>query len=1290
VLDDAIYGGAQQFTSGTVTAQKIFTDGNGNVYTAGYFSGTVDFDFGQSTMNLVGERQDIFISKQDGNGIFLWAKQLSGRLSFATGISVDNSGNVYTTGYFQGKIDIDPGIATTNLTSTGDDDIFVSKLDSNGNFIWGKQLGGTGTDQSSGISVDGMGNVYTTGRFQGKADFDPGANTFYLTSVTEGSDIFVSKLDSSGNFAWVKQFGGTGFDIASDIGVDNSGNIYTTGVFEGNVDFDPGVGIANLTGTIDRNLNAFISKLDGDGNFIWAKQFSGNGGTQAFALSLDSIGNVYTTGYFALTTDFDPGDGIANLTYKGDFSDVFINKLDVDGNFIWVKQLGDDDLDRISDINVDSLGNVYTTGRFYETVDFDPSSNIFNMSSGKRSSNIFLSKLDNNGNFVWAKQFGDGDGENYNYIYANGMSVDVRGTIYIAGSFKQTADFDPGKSAVNFSAGGVSNSFINKLSSDGNYIATQQLKSGSVTINKILTDNAGNVYTMGGFQGVVDFNAGSIINNLISVGDEDDIFISKLDSSGNFVWARHFGGNSVIQAIDFSIDSVGNIYITGQFQSTADFDPSFKSANLTSLGGNDVFISKLDGDGNFVWAKQFGGNEFDVASGIEVDHSGNIYTVGSFKSTVDFDPGTSIVNLTTIGYSNLFISKLDSNGIFIWAKQLASGGFAEAADIGVDSTGNIYTTGTFSGTPDFDPSNNIASLTWEKEGRIFVSKLDSRGDFIWVKQFGGNGFDSVNGMSIDSHGNIYTTGIFYGTADFDPGVNTFDLVSSGSTDVFINKLDRNGQFVWAKRLGGDGFDQANDISVDSMGDVYTTGYFFRTADFDPSKIVVNLTNESVYPEVHPDVFISKLNSSGNFIWAKQLGGDGYEQASSISIDGAGNVYTVGIFYGKADFDPSADKSYLLAGGQPNSFISKLTQQISQTDLLLRNSASGEVRILGLNSNQVALSESVQLANGTIVRPGNDWKLVSSKADFNGDRIHDFVWFNSTTSESAIWYMQQGTTGLSNIIGSNSTFVYIPDSQTALKVGQGWQLVAVEDLLGDDRPEFLWEDRITGESAIWQLNIASNGRADINLSTSAFITFNNVAIQTGGSSSGWKITGVGNFDDDTSTKDLLWFNEKTSEMAVWQLNGTAVTGYGLLNYQGNTIRPAGWKPVAIGNIDGIGPDEIVLQNGNSVALWNLGYNFAITDKSTILTKNLTNGEQVQALADLNMDRSLDLLVRQRENGRNIIQIYNTEAPSLQLFGPTSPGYLVYPKTEIPYELEDLYWDVLDSADFGGPLVRAARI
>ncbi len=210
------------------------------------------------------------------------------------GIDTDAASNVYVAGNFMNTVDFDPSEAVVELTSFGQEDIFVAKYSPAGALIWVRQLGGTGRDYGFDVAVDGAGNVYATGGFRGTADFNPGAATFNLMSVGP-QDAFVCKLDSSGNHVWARQFGGNSADFgaSNDLGtgidVDSAGNVHTTGLFWLTADFDPGVGVANLTSA--GGSDVFVSKLDTNGNFVWARQFAGAADAGVEDISVDAAGS---------------------------------------------------------------------------------------------------------------------------------------------------------------------------------------------------------------------------------------------------------------------------------------------------------------------------------------------------------------------------------------------------------------------------------------------------------------------------------------------------------------------------------------------------------------------------------------------------------------------------------------------------------------------------------------------------------------------------------------------------------------------------------------------------------------------------------------------------------------------------------------------------------------------------------------------------------------------------------------------------------------------------------------
>jgi hypothetical protein len=235
----------------------------------------------------------------------------------------------------------------------------------------------------------------------------------------------------------------------------------------------------------------------------------------------------------------------------------------------------------------------------------------------------------------------------------------------------------------------------------------------------------------------------------------------------------------------------GNVYATGDFKDTVDFDPSIAILNLTSNGGYDIFILKLDISGNFIWAKSIGGTDWDRGRSITTDASGDVYVTGTFEDTTDFDPGVAVFDLMSNGSSDVFSLKLDSSGDFIWAKSM--GGLSN--DIGTSvttiDTGHVFVTGHYHGTADFDPGSAIFNLTSNGGFDVFIQELDAQGNFIWGTSFGAESSDYSFSIATDAKNQVYVSGSYFFTVDFDPGPVTFDMTSCSHLDVFILKLSQS-------------------------------------------------------------------------------------------------------------------------------------------------------------------------------------------------------------------------------------------------------------------------------------------------------------------------------------------------------------------------------------------------------------------------------------------------------------------------------------------------------------------
>lgn len=435
------------------------------------------------------------------------------------------------------------------------------------------------------------------------------------------------------------------------------------------------------------------------------------------------------------------------------------------------------------------------------------------------------------------------------------LATDAMGNSYMLGAMGEssTLDVDPGPAVVNLN-GADGTVIVYKLNTLGQLVWVRQLS--DIQPECIQVDADQNVYLAGVFVLTRDFDPGPGVFNQTAAG-QNDIFILKLDASGNFTWAKRLGGTQSDLAFSVAISNVGTVYTTGYFIGTSDFDPGLAVTNISSGILGDTYISALDASGNFLWVKQIPGG-FNQAHSIAADATGNLLIAGTFSGTKDFDPGASVFNLTaTTGGNDIFVLKLSEAGNFILARSVGGTNAAELNEsVATDPSGNIYLSGSFSLTGDFDPGAPVFNLTSFGGTDIFILKLDAGANFVWAKQMGSILPDVPNDIATDGSGNVYTTGIFNGMGDFDPGVAVFNLTTHGDNDIFISKLNTNGDFVWAAGFGSStSEDEGNDISIDASGNVYATGNFQGQVDFDPGPGEAILLNST------PTIFLVKFGSS---------------------------------------------------------------------------------------------------------------------------------------------------------------------------------------------------------------------------------------------------------------------------------------------------------------------------------------------------------------------------------------------------------------------------------------------
>jgi hypothetical protein len=408
-------------------------------------------------------------------------------------------------------------------------------------------------------------------------------------------------------------------------------------------------------------------------------------------------------------------------------------------------------------------------------------------------------------------------------------------------------------------------------------------------VRRIAVDGSNNIFIAGAFSGMIN-NAG---NQILSNG-EYDFLTAKLNSSGDVVWIRTGGGSLYDYAMGISADVSGNCYTSIMFQGTIDL----ANTKITSRGDYDILLIKYDQNGVIQWIKQIGGTGIDQYPDIATNASGDCYLLGEFSGTVLIDG----ITLTSLGSTDLFIAKYDPSGNIQWLQHAGGTDDDMSYTIKADNLGNTYIIGKFKGTASFGSYKISSAGGWD----VYIAKLNANGNFQWVKRSMGPSTEDGWGITVDKNGNCYVTGDFYSRVQFDTTIVT----TLGKADIYIAKYNSNGIMQWFRRAGGYNEDLSYCISVDDFGNCYITGMFKDFCDFG---------NIRLFSQADYDICIAELNSSGDFLWAKQAGGNAYDVGLGICVDKSGDCIVGGFFGSSAKFG----STQLNCEGLSDGFIGKL-------------------------------------------------------------------------------------------------------------------------------------------------------------------------------------------------------------------------------------------------------------------------------------------------------------------------------------------------------------------------------
>ncbi len=369
-------------------------------------------------------------------------------------------------------------------------------------------------------------------------------------------------------------------------------------------------------------------------------------------------------------------------------------------------------------------------------------------------------------------------------------------------------------------------------------------------------------------------------------------------------WVHALGGPLYDNGQAVATDSQNNVYVTGTFSGTADFDPGTGTAYINSGADQNVFIQKLSPDGNFIWAKIFPAGNSTIVTSITVDPSDHVILGGRFTGTMVFPTVDSTSTISSPGQADAYIVKLNAGGQFVWARSFGNpNDTANNSDqinaLKTDASGNIYSSGHFYGAADFDPSpmGTVILTATGTNMDIFIQKLSPGGDLIWAKKIGAGSSEGSASMSIYQN-TLLLTGFFQQTVDFDPSASNTSLSSQGYADIFLLSLTTDGDFNQVKQFGSVFNDKGVDLITDPSGAIYLTGIFDAAIDLDPGT-----GTNSVTPASGTDFFVLKLTPSADFSWAKTFAGTYYKYSRALAYHPDNGIVVTGIFGDSVHFDP---------------------------------------------------------------------------------------------------------------------------------------------------------------------------------------------------------------------------------------------------------------------------------------------------------------------------------------------------------------------------------------------------
>ncbi|HLP51727.1 MAG TPA: T9SS type A sorting domain-containing protein [Chitinophagales bacterium] len=531
----------------------------------------------------------------------------------------------------------------------------------------------------------------------------------------------------------------------------------------------------------------------------------------------------------------------------------------------------------------------------------------------------------------------------------------------------------------------------------------------------ITSDGAGNVYIAGKFTGdSADFDPGAGEAFLVSAGN-DDIFLAKYTNTGQLLWAKAMGTEENDEARSLVLDEDGNIWITGTFSGTGDFDPGSGVQNLSSAGYRDIFLAKYDQDGDYLWAGAMGGNGDDVANKIARHPiTGDVWICGGFEGSADFDPSANDFALISMAAKDIFFARYNVSGGLIGARRIQGSANDQAMSISFDTDGNLLLCGVFVGTVNFNPTGtavNLASNNDSNDG--FVAKYDLSATLLWVKALGGKtNTDFAINVTSDNNNNVIVCGYYSDTCEFQPGVGAARRVGLGVADAYVANYDATGNYRGVITYGAPGeYVVAWDVATDNDGYIYATGY--ASSNFDAGN---DIGTPQIIDVAGKNAYLLKYDLYGNFLVGANIS---YGAASVTGycthVDAQGGILVGGELQGTGDMDPSVlTKNLTSSSGNRDAFWARY----------FNCSIPGQVFY---TSDTVCQGRTAQLAAGASFGYTIGWYADEQATVFLAENQYTTPVLNAST----VYYLMDSVCGIKKVTPVTALVNPAPDNVVTL-------------------------------------------------------------------------------------------------------------------------------------------------------------------------------------------------------------------------------------------------------------------